>query len=231
MTNTVAIIPARKGSKGVPGKNVKLLGNIPLIAHTIIEAKKVISPDRIFVSTDSTQIADIAHEYGVRPSVLRPESLSLDETPMHDVLLHALDFFHTSVPFSHDDPVLLLQPTSPFRTATHIREALDLFDNDCEALVSVRSAKCNPYFDILEVNNGGWLTRSKPSNVTRRQDAPEVFQINGAIYITTSRRLKESPLHKMEKIKKYEMSIENSIDIDNTIDWELAEIISARKCS
>ena len=79
MTNAVAIIPARKGSKGVPGKNVKLLGNIPLIAHTIIEAKKVISPDRIFVSTDSTQIADIANEYGVRPSVLRPESLSLDE--------------------------------------------------------------------------------------------------------------------------------------------------------
>ena len=229
MTRVFAIIPARKGSKGVPGKNAKILGKHPLVAHTILAAKEVIPPGHIFVSTDCQNIQRIAKEYGAEPAELRPDRISQDETPMHSVILHALDYFEKHAWLQPDDLVVLLQPTSPFRSGSHITEAIELFNDQCESVISVLEPHCNPYFNLLEENNSGWLEKSKQSDAGRRQDAPQVFQINGAIYVSTAKTLRSSPFNKMNRVVKYIMSEEDSIDIDTSLDWTIAEIVHERR--
>ena len=229
MRRTFAIIPARKGSKGVPGKNTKILGKHPLVAHTILAAKEVITPKHIFVSTDCQKIQHIAKKYGAEPAELRPDEISQDDTHMHSVILHALDYFDKHASLQPEDIVILLQPTSPFRNAAHIAEAVELFNHRCEAVISVVESHSNPYFNLLEENESGWLEKSKQSDASRRQDAPQVFQINGAIYVSAAKTLRSSPLNKMKRIVKYIMSEEDSIDIDTHLDWMLAQIVFEKK--
>ena len=228
MKRVFAIIPARKGSKGVPGKNAKILGKHPLVAHTILAAKEVIPPKRIFVSTDCHRIKRIAKEYGAEPAELRPDDISQDDTPMHSVILHALDFFEKHASLQPEDIVVLLQPTSPFRSGSHIAEAIKLFNDQCEAVFAVSESHGNPYFNLLEENDFGWLEKSKQSDAQRRQEAPQVFQINGAIYVSAAKTLHSSPLNEMNRVVKFVMSQEDSIDIDTPLDWTVAQIICER---
>ena len=123
------------------------------------------------------------------------------------------------------DVVILLQPTSPLRTSKNIEDAVKLYDNHLDMIVSVKRSHSNPYFNLFEENKNGFLKKSKKSNFIRRQDCPDVWQYNGAIYVINVKSLKKFKSLNFNRIKKYEMNEYDSIDIDNAIDFKLCELI------
>lgn len=219
---TLVVIPARGGSKGIPGKNIKLLDGKPLIFHTIDAAKKVFEKENILISTDSLKIKNVVENYGIVVPFLRPAHLATDESSSYNLLLHALEKYEAKN--GDIETIVLLQPTSPFRTANHIKEALSLYDNSLDMVVSVNESKSNPYYNLFEENNSGYLTQSKKDKIfTRRQDCPKVWEYNGAIYIINVKSLKKKQIASFEKIVKYEMDERSSLDLDTPFDWMIAE--------
>lgn len=223
----LVVIPARGGSKGVPRKNIKILGGKPLIQYTIEAARKVFADKVICVSTDDNEIKSVVEGLELKVPFLRPPELSTDQAGTYEVLLHAIDSYEKTG--YYPDTLILLQATSPFRTGQHIKEALELFDNNCEMVVSVKETKANPYSVLREENSDGWLEKSKPGNFTRRQDVPKVWELNGAIYIIQINTIKETHLNKLTRIKKYVMDEIVSHDIDTGFDWIIAETIVKEK--
>jgi len=219
----LVLIPARGGSKGIPGKNIKPLKGKPLIYYTLDAASSVESFKNICVSTDSDEIIRVVREYGMNVPFKRPDYLATDAAESYEVILHAIDFYEQRG--MQYDRVVLLQPTSPFRTGTHIRQALALYQSGLDMVVSVRIAHANPYFNLFEENTEGFLTRSKSGSFTRRQDCPVVYEYNGAIYVMNVQSLKKEPHTKFSKIRKYVMTDKDSLDIDTTFDWIIAEAI------
>ncbi|SDB81190.1 acylneuraminate cytidylyltransferase family protein [Williamwhitmania taraxaci] len=215
------VIPARGGSKGIPRKNIKLLGGKPLIQYTIEAAREVFDDSVICVSTDDIEIKDIVESLGLIVPFVRPVEFAQDTTGSYVVLLHAIDFYEMNG--YRPDTIILLQPTSPFRTGKHIREALKLYRDDCKMLISVKYAKSNPYYNLFEENPDGFLVKSKAADFTRRQDCPIVYEINGAIYVINVEALKERPLAQFSQIKKYVMDEISSHDLDTLFDWDFAE--------
>lgn len=222
--NPLVVIPARGGSKGVPGKNIKLLNQKPLIYYTIEAARRVFEDQYIYVSTDSIEIKSIVEKTGLTVPFLRPEYLASDTATTRDVLLHALEHF-TLTNKQEPNFIILLQPTSPFRNEIHINEALKLYKEDLDMLVSVMETTANPYYVLFEEDSKGFLTKSKKGNFTRRQDCPKVWQLNGAIYIINTKSLKNKKFNEFKNLVKYEMSQIDSIDIDDKIDFNFAEYI------
>jgi CMP-N,N'-diacetyllegionaminic acid synthase len=221
------LIPARGGSKGIPGKNIKSLNGRPLIYYTLDAACAVASPENICVSTDSDEIIRVVKEYGLDVAFKRPDYLATDTASSYDVVRHALDFYEQKG--MNYDRVLLLQPTSPLRTKTHIREALSLYQPGMDMVVSVKITSANPYCTLFEENGEGFLKQSKPGSFTRRQDCPSVYEYNGAIYVMNVQSLKNGPPGRFSKIRKYVMTEEDSVDIDTNIDWVVAEAILSGK--
>ncbi|OFZ53984.1 MAG: CMP-N-acetylneuraminic acid synthetase [Bdellovibrionales bacterium RIFOXYC1_FULL_54_43] len=223
------IIPARGGSKGLPGKNIRALGGKPMIVHTIHAAQGVAtSDDVICVSTDAWDIAQAATAAGAPPPFTRPAELATDTADSRDVLLHAIDYYENLG--ERFDRVVLLQPTSPFRNAQHIREAIDLYDRtpQVEMVVSVKETSANPYFVLAEEDAEGWLQKSKTGSFSRRQDCPRVWEYNGAVYILSPESLRKCPMNHLRHVKKYIMNELDSVDIDTPLDWAWAEFILER---
>ena len=224
----LVVIPARGGSKGVLKKNIKELDGKPLIQYTLEAARSVFNNDEICVSTDSLEIKNVVEDIGLKVPFLRPKSLATDNSSTYDVLLHALDYYNNLGYFP--SIIVLLQVTSPFRTGKHIKEALALYKNNLDMVVSVKETQSNPYYVLFEETKDGWLKKSKSSNFTRRQDCPKVWEYNGAIYVINTKTLIEKPLYLFEKVKKYEMDEESSLDIDTPLDWKIAKaVISSPK--
>lgn len=223
----LVIIPARAGSKGVPGKNIKLLGGKPLIEYTIDVAKAVFNKNEIIVSTDSKEIKNIVSNIGLDIPFMRPKELATDTVGTYEVLLHAIEFMEKKG--IYNDTLVLLQPTSPFRTAEHIKEALALYNNDLDMVVSVKETNSNPYYVLKEENEYGFLENSKKGNFKTRQNCPKVWELNGAIYIINIHSLKEKPISQFTKVRKYVMDEVASHDIDTMIDWEMAKILINNK--
>ena len=219
------IIPARGGSKGIPRKNIKPLNGKPLIYYAIDEARAITSDDNICVSTDDIEIKSVVENYGLKVPFLRPAELSTDTAGTYEVLLHALDYYEKQG--KHYDIVLLLQTTSPFRTAEQVKEALALYDRaQADMVVSVKECPANPYYNVFEENSDGFLHVCKGNgNIFRRQDAPKVYEYNGAIYIMDAEKLKNTHMHRIQKRVKYIMDTQSSFDLDTMQDWEMAEII------
>lgn len=218
---SLVVIPARGGSKGVLGKNIRLLNGKPLIQYTIEEARKVFDDSVICVTTDSMEIKQVVESIGLQVPFLRPAHLATDTAGTYEVLLHALEYY-AGIEYN-PDLLVLLQPTSPFRSAEQITNAIATFDLECEMVVSVKETKANPYYILREENTSGWLEQSKQGNFTRRQDCPKVYEINGAIYVINVQALKKMALHHMTKVRKYEMDEWSSHDIDTGLDWLIAE--------
>lgn len=218
------IIPARGGSKGVPGKNIKYLVGKPLINYTIEAAREIFPDEAICVSTDDHKIKAVAESTGLRVPFIRPAELATDSAGTYDVLLHAIKFYETNGYFA--DTLILLQATSPFRTGKHIKAALELFDDSCDMVVSVKETKANPYYLLFEENAAGWLRSSKQAEFIRRQDCPTVYELNGAIYICHINTLKSTPMNKFNNIRKFVMNEWASHDIDTLLDWEVAEVLA-----
>jgi N-acylneuraminate cytidylyltransferase len=222
---TLYLIPARGGSKGIPGKNSKLFSSKPLISYSIELARQFTSDENICVSTDNDEIASIAEGIGLAVPFRRPVELSSDTASTNDVILHALNYYD-SVGRSFDN-LVVLQPTSPFRQAFHLREAMALYSDEVDLVMSVKLTDANPYFVLFEENEEGFLEKSKSGNFTRRQDCPNVWQANGAIYIYNIKSLKAHKPLKL-KIMKYIMESIYSIDLDTELDWQFAEFLNAK---
>lgn len=217
------IIPARGGSKGVPRKNIKLLNGVPLIHYTIKVAQQLFDNSIICVSTDDEQIKQIAEKKGIKIPFLRPKELASDTSGSYEVLLHAIDFYEKKG--YKADTLILLQPTSPFRTSSQVVEAIKLFSEKVDMVVAVKEAKTSPYYNLFEEDNKGFLKKSKESNYIRRQDCPKVWEYNGAIYVINIDALKKKTINSFEKIIKYEMDEFSSHDIDTALDWKMAELM------
>ena len=226
--NILVIIPARGGSKGIPGKNIKLLGGKPLIYYAIDVARAIVDDTHICVSTDDDQIIRVVEQYGLSAPFIRPTELATNTAGSYGVLLHALSFYESKG--EHFDAVVLLQVTSPFRTVNHVREALNLYNKDLDMVVSVKETDSNPYYLCFEEDTEGMLHISKgDGHYTRRQDCPPVYEYNGAIYIINPERMKAMPLNKFKKRVKYVMDREHSVDLDTMMDWMIAEYMITNK--
>lgn len=220
----LVIIPARGGSKGIPHKNIKPLNGKPLIHYTIDEAREIVGDEDICVSTDDPEIIKCVEDYGLKVPFVRPEELATDTAGTYEVLLHALNYYEKQG--RHYDVVLLLQNTSPFRKAEQIKEALKLYTPDMDMVVSVKECAANPYYCVFEEDNNGYLHVCKgDGNIFRRQDAPKVYEYNGAIYIMNAEKLKTTHMHKMQKRVKFVMDEMSSFDLDTMTDWNIAESI------
>lgn len=225
----LAIIPARGGSKGVPQKNIKLLGNKPLIAYTIEAAKESDIFEKIIVSTDSQEIANIARKYGAEVPFLRPSEISGDEVSSDDVVIHALNFLKENG--KEYDEVCKLQPTSPLRTAQHIKEAYKLLKkNNYNYVVSVCECEHSPLWAGTLGENGCMDTfieeRYKRSC---RQQMHTYYRLNGAIYMGRTEVYLKDRSFIGRGCYAYVMTQEESIDIDSMLDFQIAEVIMKAK--
>ncbi len=221
---TLVIIPARGGSKGIPRKNIKPLNGKPLIYYTIDCARAICADEDICVSTDDSEIISVVEKYGLKVPFARPAELASDTAGTYEVLLHAIDFYEKQG--RHYDAVVLLQNTSPFRKAEQVKEALSLYDDRVDMVVSVKECAANPYYCVFEEDDKGYLHVCKgDGNIFRRQDAPKVYEYNGAIYIMNAKTLKTTHMHKMQKRVKYVMDDFSSFDLDTMWDWQMAESI------
>ena len=221
---TLFLIPARAGSKGLPGKNTKLLGEKTLIEYSIDFALNNLGKlDRLCVSTNDEQIVEILRNRRIEIPFIRPIELSTDTSSTYDVIIHALSFYETKG--CHFDTVLLLQPTSPFRISEDLIKIFSLYDDSLDMVVSVKKSKENPYFNLFEESASGYLYKSKSSNFITRQECPSVYAFNGSLYLINVKSLYLENINDFKKVIKMVMPDERSIDIDNIADWALAEYI------
>lgn len=225
MTNpsVLAIIPARGGSKGIPRKNIKYLAGKPLIAWTIEEAKKSKYISRLILSSDDDEIIEVAKKHKCDVPFKRPAELAQDNTSGMDPVLHAIE------QCPGYDYVLLLQPTSPFRTVEDIDRCLEkVFQNKWSFCVSVSVASESPYW-MYSLNENS-LTPLLESDVSAtRQMLPSPYILNGALYVgETKRFLKEKEFLNSET-KAFVMSKEHSYDIDEPIDFKICDFIMQEK--
>jgi CMP-N,N'-diacetyllegionaminic acid synthase len=224
MKNPLVIIPARGGSKGLPNKNIKILNGKPLINYTIEAARKVFEDYQICISTDSKKIKSIVEKTGLSVPFLRPLKLADDNSSQREVILHAIEYYENERNFKIDY-IVLLQPTSPLRTSKDILNAIKLYNESLDMIVSVKETKSNPYFVLTEEDDKKFLKKLKESNFVTRQSCPKVWEFNGAIYIINKKSILKNEIHDFSRVKKYVMDNYSSIDIDNILDFKIAEYI------
>ena len=219
------IIPARGGSKGIPRKNIKPLAGTPLIHYSIAVARALADDNHIIVTTDDEEIAQVARETGLPVPYMRPAHLATDTAGSREVILDAMDYAD-AMGIEYDN-VVLLQPTSPLRTAEDVENALKLYSLQVDMVVSVVEANANPYYNCFETDvTTGYLHVSKgDGNITRRQDAPRVWEYNGAVYVINPQSLRAMTIGEFTRKVPCEMPRERSIDLDTPMDWAIAEVV------
>lgn len=215
------VIPARGGSKGIPHKNIKPLNGKPLIYYSIDVARQLTTDEHICVSTDDDEIIEVVENYGLKVPFIRPDYLATDTATTNDVLLHATNFYEAKGDFY--DVVVLLQPTSPLRNPKHVKEAIELYTDDIDMVVSVKESHVASV--ICKENVDGFLEFCFNKTATRRQEVTSYYEYNGAIYVINVENLKEKGLSCLTKKIKYIMDNFSSTDIDNPLDWLIVESI------
>ncbi|MDI9817743.1 MULTISPECIES: cytidylyltransferase domain-containing protein [unclassified Legionella] len=214
----LAIIPARAGSKRVPGKNTKLLAGLPLIAHTIRAAQQSLICDEILVSTDCPNIAETALKYGASVPWLRPKNLADDLSDVIHAVVDTIRRYEAQNRFF--DSVLLLQPTSPFRSPNSIVKAVELHKKNSNSVVSVHISAVKPaWFKIID-RQGNLI----PSSQAWDLSDSTLYQLNGSIYLASTQQILLNNSLYSEPTKA--LLIEDpreAIDIDTPLDWALAE--------
>lgn len=227
----LGVIPARGGSKGIPRKNIRLLGGKPLLAWTIETAKASRRLTRVVLSTEDEEIAEVGRAWGVEVPFLRPRELAEDDTPTLPVLVHALEQCERED--SHYDAVCLLQPTAPLRRTEWIDDCVTkLAQSGADSVVTVLPipAEHHPWWS-LEVTEDGWLKFTKEEGKgLRRQDLPPAFHRDGSVYVMRRHVLLGGSLYG-DRIAAYEVSADETVNLDTEEDWRRAEgMIAALRC-
>lgn len=228
----LGLIPARGGSKGIPQKNIKVLGGQPLIQYSIEVGLACSMIDTVVVSTDDETIAQISREAGAQVPFLRPAALATDQSPSIDTVIHALQYFiEQGRAF---DAVCLLQPTSPFRHLAEVEKAIQHFINqNADSLISVREVPhtYNPHwvFETEETTPFLKIATGEKQIISRRQDLPKAYYRDGALYLTKSEIVLEDRSLYGQKIAHYLIKESPAINIDTMEDWEKAERAIAKQ--
>ncbi|MBI2453955.1 MAG: acylneuraminate cytidylyltransferase family protein [Parcubacteria group bacterium] len=229
--NLLGVITARGGSKGIPRKNIKDLCGQPLIAYTIKAAQESGIFDRIILSTDDAEIAEVAKKYGVEVPFIRPAELAQDGTPHLPVMQHAVSWLKENENYQ-PDLVAILQPTAPLRQARHLKEALELLiKNKADSVISVTEipGHYSPYWAVVADENGLgklFIGDQIRNRIPRRQNFPKkTYANNGVLYIFKTGLLSdmERPSFYGERVAIYPMAEKYSVNIDSPKDWLLAE--------
>ncbi|NLH16401.1 MAG: acylneuraminate cytidylyltransferase family protein [Phycisphaerae bacterium] len=226
----LALIPARGGSKGIPGKNLRPLADKPLIAWTIEQARRCSWIDRVIVSTDDSVIAETALRWDAEVPFLRPPALAADDASVIDVILHTLDWYRQRD--QSYELVLLLQPTSPLRETADIEAALQRLE-DCraDAVVSVCPCEHSPLWTNTLGPNGHMKDFLDFKALDNRQRLPTYYRLNGAIYLARTEYFRQRRGFYGDRTYAYIMPSERSIDIDSLLDFQMAEFLFHRNCS
>lgn len=234
--NVLVIIQARGGSKGIPGKNIKPLLGKPLIAWTIEAAKNATTVTRIIVSTDDRGIADVAKKHGAEVPFMRPAELASDEAKSIGLLEHALHWLKENEGY-FPDVVIQLKPTNPLRTSQHIDQCVEVFRKDIslDAVITVVKAPAHPL--KMWKFDAEFLLPFVPETVfgikeaakTPRQKLPEAFSNNSCVHVINPRTILEKHSSIGTKVKGVILSREDSINIDEPIDFEIAELVMRKR--
>mgnify|MGYP003399506282 CR=1 FL=1 len=222
MEDILVVIPARGGSKGLPGKNIKMLCGKPLIAYSIDVARAFADDENICVSTDSEEIKQVVEQYGLKVPFLRPDYLATDTATSDDVLIHAVNYYREQYGRTFKK-LLLLQPTSPLRTKEDVEGAIRLYRDDIDMVVSVMKSHAPAV--LCQDDEQGYVQLTYNKKALGRQQLPDMYEFNGAVYVMSVDALLEKKMAGFTKIVKYVMSKEHSIDIDDIYDFLQVESI------
>lgn len=225
--STVAFIFARSGSKGLPGKNIRPLAGKPLIAWSIEHALSVKRIDRVIVSTDSEEIADVARKYGAEIPFMRPAELASDESPEWLAWRHALNFLMETAG-SLPDVMVSVPATAPLRQSVDIENCLDEYEKgSADVVITVTEAHRSPYFNMVKSNQDGSMRLVNPpkSSIDRRQDAPVVYDMTTVCYVLNPKFVMSHDSIFSGTVKAVEVPTERAIDIDTLLDFQVAEAI------
>jgi N-acylneuraminate cytidylyltransferase len=218
-----AFIFARGGSKGLPGKNIRPLGGIPLIGHSIGVARQVPAIARVFVSTDSEEIASVAREFGAEV-IRRPDDLASDTAPEWLSWQHAVRTLEERG--DKFDVFVSLPATAPLRAPVDVRNCLDALDPATDAVVTVTPAARNPWFNMLVRDDDGTSRMvCAGDGVTRRQDAPSVYDMTTVAYVTRPDFILTQERLFTGRVKSVVVPKERAIDIDDIYDFKMAEFL------
>lgn len=226
--NVLFVITARGGSKGVPRKNIRKIGGIPLIAYKIIAAQKCKYPNRIVVSTDDGEIASVAREYGNVVPFMRPDELATDTSSSMDVVSHALEWVKSNDSELYDY-ICLLEPSSPFSTFEDLNNALECMETaEADTLLGMKEVEVSRDF-IFELDDNGGLSYfyesvQKMSGV-RRQDQKPQYTMNGCMYIARMEYFEKNKSFHSINSRPYIMPWERSVEIDTEQDLKYAEYL------
>ena len=223
----IALICARGGSKGLPGKNIKPLNGTPLIGWSIKIAKKVERISRVIVSTDSEEIAKIALEYGAEVPFIRPQELALDDSPEWLVWRHAINYLedHQS---EKVDGLVVLPVTAPLRFVDDVNSCIDEFEKgEVDSVITVSEANRSPYFNMVVNDKKGYssLVILPDKQITRRQDSPKVFDMTTVAYVIKSEFIKKYNGIFEGKVRSVCIPEERAIDIDTMLDFNIAKYL------
>ena len=231
MMKPICIIPARAGSKSVPNKNIRLIAGKPLIYYTIKSALESKLFSHVIVSTEDKKTASIAKKYGAEVPFMRPRNLATDKTPQEQVLLHAVKKLNS---LGIDFEIFVYRDcTVPFIDSSDMNGAIELLKkSDCYSTCASIKAHPNPYFGMWEPSKEGFLKISKTTDkvISRRQDAPIVYIIDGLFVFWTKKFLKTRKCL-TSKMLPYEISREHSHMIDFPFDFKVAELLINSKSS
>ncbi len=221
----LAIIPARGGSKGIPRKNIKEINNKPLISFTIEEAKKSKYINRVIVSTDDREIAEISKNYGAEIPFLRPKELAEDNSPGIDHIIYCIKWLKNNENYL-PDYICILQCTSPLRKVKQIDEAIEmLLDKNIDSVVSICESEVSPYWMKKLENNKLKDFLDNIPLYANRQALPTVYRLNGAIYLCKTKLLLKTLSFYNENTVPYIMNKVSSVDVDDLIDFKFAEFL------
>lgn len=215
------VIPARGGSKGIPHKNIKELAGKPLIYYSIDIAKSLADDTDICVTTDDPSIKACVEAYPLEVPFMRPDELATDQSGTYEVLLHAITFYESKGKYY--DAIVLLQPTSPFRTKAQVKEAMEQYHSSLDMVVSVKESHVPTV--LCQENTEGYLELTFNKSAGRRQDMSIYYEYNGAIYVINVASLKRESIGLFKRKHKYVMNDETSLDIDTPLDWKIAECL------
>lgn len=228
--NIVALICARGGSKGLPGKNIRSLAGRPLIARAIDQARAVKRINRVIISTDSHEIAIVAREAGADVPFLRPAELAQDNSSEWMVWRHALNFLKES-DGAYPDALIVVPTTAPLRAILDLEQCLDEYEkNEADVVITVTEAHRSPYFNMVKVHTDGTvgLVISPEGSVIRRQDAPVVYDMTTVAYVANPEFVMTRNGLFEGRVRHVLIPATRALDIDTVLDFEIAECLIGR---
>ena len=229
--NIIALICARSGSKGVPNKNIKLLAGKPLIERSINQAKELKEINRVIVSTDSKEIANIAINAGAQVPFMRPKELAEDDAPEWLVWRHALESIN-KIDGSYPDILIIVPVTAPLRTVDDLKNCLIEYQKgNADIIITATDSHRSPYFNMVKIDKEGManLVISPEETITRRQDTPNIYDMTTVAYVTTPKFVFENDSIFSGKVRHVHIPIERALDIDTLFDFKIAELLLSKE--